>query len=159
MPRWTIHQSGVMGNLATLRGPFFAHAVEFIATESGPNKNGIHGFMEPETAKRPDPAGSPAPAQGQAIWNLSYPAGFKDPSLGWFAGNPAEPITATGFRSLSVRLPPAADQPLAVPPGAVLRKFARTFAELRMHLVTSPRRHPSLDFHALRRSIRRRPRA
>jgi len=84
--------TGVSGNLATIRPILSPMLWNSIATGKRADKHGICGFMEPNpdgTGVRPVTSTS---RKCKAIWDILTQNDMRSNVVGWFASDPAEPI-------------------------------------------------------------------
>jgi predicted AlkP superfamily phosphohydrolase/phosphomutase/tetratricopeptide (TPR) repeat protein len=127
-------ESGVMGNLATLRPILSPMLWNSIATGKLPDKHGILGFIEPDPQTGGVRPVSSLSRKTKAVWNILTQRGFRSHVLGWYAGHPAEPINGI-YISEQYALPTVPlDEPWPLPEGSVHPVSLRdTMAELRVH--------------------------
>jgi len=127
-------ESGVAGQIATLRPPLSPMLWTSIATGKRPFKHGIHGFSEPT----PDGLGiqpvTNLSRRCKAVWNILDQNALKSVVIGWWPSHPAEPIdgvtVSDHFHKARGRLKDG--WPLL--PGTVHPpELADTLAELRLH--------------------------
>jgi Type I phosphodiesterase / nucleotide pyrophosphatase len=97
---------GVMGNLATLRPILSPMLWNSIATGKRANKDGIHGFMEPDTQNGGIRPVSSTSRKVKAIWNILTSAGSKRTSRAGLQGIRQSRLTASRFPIFIRTLPP-----------------------------------------------------
>ena len=83
---------GVSGNLKTLEPPFSPMLWTSIATGVRPDKHGILGFTEPDSATGSVRPVSSTSRKVKAIWNILTQNKYKTNLIGWWPSHPAEPI-------------------------------------------------------------------
>ena len=127
-------ETGVMGNMATLRPVLSPMLWTSIATGKRPYKHGIHGFIEP----RPDGSGvqpvtNPA-RKAKAIWNILNQNDLRSIVVGWWPSHPAEPLNGVMVSNHFQRAIGSQDGAPPIPPGSVYPpSLAKTLAEFRLN--------------------------
>ena len=126
--------TGVMGNLATLRPVLSPMLWTTIATGKQADQHGIHGFVEP----RPDGAGvrpvTSTSVQAEPLWSILEGQGLKSAVVGWFATYPADRVAGIAVADLfcNARGKSFEEWPL---PDRVVKpaRLAEVMADLRVH--------------------------
>ncbi|MEO0512674.1 MAG: alkaline phosphatase family protein [Planctomycetota bacterium] len=126
--------SGVSGNLATIRPVLSPMLWTSIATGKRPFKHGVHGFTEPS----PDGSGvrpvTNLSRTSKAIWNMLMHAGKRSVVVGWWPSHPAEPIDGVMVSNFYQHASAPVDRPWGMPAGTVWPESYRDrLKEFRFH--------------------------
>ncbi|NOZ33952.1 MAG: tetratricopeptide repeat protein [Chlorobi bacterium] len=125
-------QTGVYGNIATLDPPFSPMLWTTIATGVRPDKHGILGFTEPDTAKSGVRPVSSVSRKVKAIWNILTHEGYKTHSVGWWPSHPAEPVNGIMISNHYQKM--NKDKPVPLLKGTVYpKKLSPLFSHFRIH--------------------------
>ncbi len=127
-------ESGVFGNLASIRPLLSPMLWASIATGKRPHKHGIFGFVEPNPLTGGIRPTSSTTRTSKALWNILSQSGLKSNVVGWYASHPAEPIRGVFVSDAIAGDAPASGQAWPLPDGAVHPKeLHSTLADLRVN--------------------------
>lgn len=127
-------ESGVMGNIATLRPMLSPMLWTSIATGVRPFHHGIHGFTEPDPVRGGIRPIAVTARKKKAVWNILHQNGFTSNVVGWWPSHPAEPIRGVVVSNRYHRAERPAGDPWPLPPGTVHPPDrAQRLADLRLH--------------------------
>jgi tetratricopeptide (TPR) repeat protein len=130
----SVIDTGVMGNLATLRPILSPMLWNSIATGKRADQHGIRGFIEPDPQTGGVRPVSSTSRRVKAIWNILSQRGLRTHVIGWFAGHPAEPINGVAVSPLHAHPSRPLGEPWVLPEGAVHpAALHETLAALRVH--------------------------
>lgn len=85
-------ESGVSGNLASMRPMLSPMLWTSIATGQRPHKHGVHGFTEIDSTTHQMLPVSSASRRVAALWEILGQSGLRSNVVSWFATHPAEAI-------------------------------------------------------------------
>jgi tetratricopeptide (TPR) repeat protein len=130
----SIVNTGVIGNLATLKPVLSPILWNSIATGKRAEKHGILGFIEPRADGAGVQAVSSTSRKTKAIWNILTQSGLRSNVVGWYASHPAEPINGVCVSEHFARVEGPQDRPQAMPPNTIHpARVAETLNEMRLH--------------------------
>jgi len=120
---------GVMGDVRTLRPVLSPMLWNSIATGHRPERHGVHGFTEVDSATNTIRSVSSTTRACKALWNIVTQAGGRAHVVNWYASHPAEPIHGISVSDYVAR----GFDGGALPPGAVHpAELADEFSDLRL---------------------------
>lgn len=113
-------EKGVHGDLATLEPTLSPLLWTSIATGKTADQHGILNFLEPDPFGDGLRLSSSTSRRTKALWNILTQAGLRTHVVGWYASQPAEPISGVCVSNLFQDAPPE-DRRAAwpLPPGSV----------------------------------------
>jgi predicted AlkP superfamily phosphohydrolase/phosphomutase/tetratricopeptide (TPR) repeat protein len=83
---------GAYGNLSTMNPPYSPMLWTSVATGKTPDKHGVLGFVELDTAQQAVRPVSVTQRKTRALWNIFHHSGIRSNLIGWWPSHPAEPI-------------------------------------------------------------------
>ena len=127
--------TGVMGNLATVRPVLSPMLWTSIATGKRAYKHGIHGFTEPTPDGSAIQPITNLSRKAKAFWNIFNQSGMRGHVVGWWPSSPAEPINGVMVSNHYPRIKSVnPDDPWPMIAGTVHPpELSEELAELRMH--------------------------
>ena len=109
--------SGVRGDIATIKPILSPMLWNSIATGKRPDKHGILSFMEPDPDHQYVRPSTSTSRKVKAIWNILSQNELSSQVIAWYAGHPAEPIRGCCVSEYFQKTVDDFDKPLPVKPG------------------------------------------
>lgn len=129
-----IMDRGVSGNIATLDPPFSPMLWSTIATGKYPDKHGVLGFIEPDSATGGVRPVSSSSRSARALWNIFTKHGMRSNIVSWWPSQPVEPILGNMVSNMFHKEvgPIDKDWPLA-PDSVHPKSLEEEISDLRVH--------------------------
>ena len=126
--------TGVMGNLATIRPVFSPMLWTSIATGKRAYKHGIYGFTEPDPHGRGVRPITNLSRKCKAIWNILNQNELRSNVVGWWPSHPAEPINGVMVSNHYQQPVGGLDNKWPLPKGCIHPgRLQAPLADLRIH--------------------------
>lgn len=130
----SIMDRGVSGNIATLDPPFSPMLWSTITTGKYPDKHGVLGFIEPDSASGGVRPVTSTSRSARALWNIFTKHGMKSNIVSWWPSQPVEPINGTMVSNFYHKEVGGIDKPWPIAPDSVHPKsLEKEIEDLRVH--------------------------